>query len=47
MTTLEGKLKKANYMSKDKYFDLLLKYVNTEDTTGDSNDDLFLKGNNF
>ena len=47
MTTLEGQLKKANYMSKDEYFDLLLKYVNTEDTTWDTNDDLFLKGNNF
>ena len=43
MTTPENQLKKANYMSKNEYFDLMLKYVITEDTNGDTNDDLFLK----
>ena len=46
MTSSEGQPKKANYMTKEEYFDLLLKYVITEDTCGDSNDDLFLKENN-
>ena len=41
-------LKKANYMSKNEYFDLLLKYVITPDTGGDTNDDfLSLYKNNF
>lgn len=47
MTTSEGQLKKANYMSKEEYFDLLLKYVITEESFGETNDDLFLKENNF
>ena len=44
----EEDYKKANYMSKNEYFDLLLKYVITPDTGGDSNDDLLhLYKNNF
>lgn len=35
----EGEVKKANYMSKEEYYNLLLKYVITPDTSGDSNDD--------
>lgn len=35
----EGEVKKAKYMSKEEYFNLLLKYVITPDTNGDTNDD--------
>ena len=35
----EGEVKKANFMSKEEYFNLLLKYVITPDTSGDTNDD--------
>ena len=43
----ESDLKKINYMSKNEYFDLLLKYVITPDTSGDINNDLlFLYNNN-
>ena len=47
MAASEGQIKKANYMTKNEYFDLLLKYVITEDSGGDTNDDLFLKKNGF
>ena len=47
MASSEGQIKKANYMTKNEYFDLLLKYVITEDSGGDTNDDLFLKKNGF
>ena len=44
----EGDSKKANLMSKNEYFDLLLKYVITPDTGGDTNDDyLHIYKNNF
>ena len=44
----EGQIKKANYMNKDEYFDLLLKYVISPDSGGDANDDfLSLCKNNF
>lgn len=44
----EEDYKKANYMSKNEYFDLLLKYVITPETGGDTNDDfLSLYKNNF
>ena len=35
----EGEAKKANFMSKDEYFNLLFKYVIIPDTSGDTNDD--------
>jgi hypothetical protein len=35
----EGEVQKANFMSKEEYFNLLLKYVITPDTSGDTNDD--------
>ena len=35
----QGEVKKADYMSKEEYFNLLLKYVITPDTSGDTNDD--------
>ena len=47
MAASEGQIKKANYMTKNEYFDLLLKYVITEDSGGDTNDVLFLKKNGF
>ena len=48
ITTPDGELTNANYMSKEEYFDFLLKYVITPDTGGDSNDDFIsLYKNNF
>lgn len=35
----EGEAKKANYMSKEEYYNLLLKYVIIPDISGDTNDD--------
>lgn len=39
ITSPEGESKKANYMSKEEYYNLLLKYVITPDISGDTNDD--------
>ena len=39
ITSPEGEAKKANYMSKEEYYNLLLKYVITPDISGDTNDD--------
>ena len=36
----EGEVKKANFMSKEEYFNLLFKYVIIPDTSGDTNDDI-------
>ena len=48
ITTPQSELTNASYMSKEEYLDLLLKYVITPDTGGDSNDDfLSLYKNNF
>lgn len=48
ITTPDGELTNANYMSKEEYLDFLLKYVITPDTGGDSNDDFIsLYKNNF
>lgn len=47
MTSDDEMLGEADFMSKDEYFNLLLKYVITPDTSGDSNDELisFAKNN--
>ena len=48
MTDLEGDINKANIMTKDEYFNFLLKYVITPDSEIDTNDDfLSLYKNNF
>lgn len=48
MTDLEGDINKANIMTKDEYFNFLLKYVITPDSEMDTNDDfLSLYKNNF
>ena len=48
MTDLEGDINKANMMTKDEYFNFLLKYVITPDSEIDTNDDfLSLYKNNF
>ena len=47
MAAPEGELRQANYMSKNEYLDLILKYVITPDSSGDPNDDyLYLSKNN-
>ena len=46
MSSPEGELKKANFMSKNEYFDFLLKYVITPDCGGETNNDYFFSDKN-
>ena len=46
MSSPEGELKKANFMSKNEYFYFLLKYVITPDCGGETNNDYFFSDKN-